>query len=179
MEKKQGTGPIRREVVATVVVGLIGLMLGLNLFLFFDEDNTFNRSAPAPDFELPLFGTEETQSLSDHRGEVVLMDFWATWCAPCREQMPALEAVARDAGVVVLSINTDEEDDRRLGLIEAFLKEEGLSIATLLDDGSVRSLYRVGRIPTLVVVDREGMISHTSAGVHGEDRLRELIEAAR
>lgn len=179
MEKKQGAGPLRREVVATVVVGFIGLMLGLNLFLFFDQDNTLNRPVPAPDFELPLLGTEEMRALSDYRGQVVLMDFWATWCAPCREQMPALEAVAVDGEVAILSINTDEENEKRIGLIEAFLEEEELSIPTLLDDGSVRRLYGVGRIPTLVVVDPAGRVRHTSAGVHGEERLRELINAAR
>lgn len=169
----------KREILVVSVIAGLALMLGLNLFLLFDDSDILRRNQDAPDFELPIFESEEILALSDLRGQIVLVDFWATWCAPCRVQMPALEAVAEPGAVAILSVNTDEENPERSELIRTFFEEEGLTIPTVLDDGRARRLYQVGQIPTLVVIDREGRIRHRSAGVHDEDSLRRLIERAR
>lgn len=169
----------KQEVLVAMGVAALGLLLGLNLFLFFDDGEMFAHRDLAPGFELPVYDRDETLALNDLRGQIVLIDFWATWCAPCRVQMPALEAVHQPGDVAVLSVNTDEDSPERHELIANFFHDVGLSLPTVLDDGSVRALYRVGTIPTLVVVDRDGNINHIGAGIHDEEHLRALIDNAR
>lgn len=174
----------KKDIVAVVIVAGIGLMLGLNLF-FLLEDNSGGSMVGkmAPEFELPVFEQSDGLRLSDYRGQVVVMDFWATWCAPCREQMPALEAVARDSSgeseVMVFSINTDDDTEQREEQVGAFLQDEELTFPTLMDSGDVRALYRVNRIPTMVVIDPAGEVTYRGEGLHGEEEIRGMIEEAR
>ena len=173
----------KKDLIAVVIVAFVGLMLGLNLFQLLDSDGGGDLvGKTAPEFSLPLLGEEENMNLMDYRGQVVVMDFWATWCPPCREQMPALEAVATDPelgeDVVLFSINTDEPSQERENLIERFLSEEELTLPTVMDTGTVRRLYGVTTIPTLVIIDREGVVTHRSAGLHQEPDLRRLISQA-
>lgn len=171
----------RKDILAVIIVAFIGLMLGLNLYFFFADDPVGVRSGvEAPLFELPVFGEEgQMMALENYRGQVVVMDFWAEWCKPCEEQMPALEQVATDpemaSDVVVFSINTDQETERRGEAVANFLERLELTLPTLMDDGNVRRLYDVRVIPTLVIVDRQGAIHHISYGLHDEARLRSLL----
>lgn len=108
----------------------------------------------APDFTLPgLDGRMVT--LSALHGQVVVLDFWASWCWPCQESLPALQALHdryADQGVVVLAIN--EEEDRET--VEAFLGGRYTFTVLLDEDGSVGTAYGVWGIPHTVVVDRQG-----------------------
>lgn len=175
----------KRDIVTVVIAATIALVLGVNLFMLIDDGGEPElHGEQAPDFELPVMEQEgETVALSELRGQVVLMDFWATWCPPCRDQMPELEAIADDqelAGeVAVLSINTDPRTDERHDKIEQFLEEEDLELPTLLDDGTVQAAYRAATIPMLVVIDPQGEVVYSGGGVHEVPRLRELIDKAR
>lgn len=126
----------------------------------------------APEFTLPLLdgGTFE---LAAHRGkEIVLLDFWARWCGPCRVAMPVLVDVAREyagKGVRYFAVNLQEEPAK----IRSYLKEAGLQIAVPLDkDGSVARKYGVRGIPTMVIVDKDGVVEKvhvgSSPGLKGE-----------
>ncbi len=121
---------------------------------------------PAPDFTLrDLSGNPHT--LSDHRGRVVVINFWATWCPPCRVEMPALQdtyETYRDQGVVVLAVNLTQVDE--LDAIEPYRQELGLTFPILLDSASEVSngLYRVLGIPTSVFVDRDGVVQEVFVG---------------
>ena len=174
----------RRDVLTVAIAAIIALMLGVNLFMFFDDGPDEELvAADAPGFELPVMdGDGETVALEELTGKVVLIDFWATWCPPCRDQMPELEAIADDPEledqVAVLSVNTDPDTEDRFELIEEFMREENLELPTLIDDGSTQAAYRAGTIPTLVVVDPDGQVIYVSEGVHDEERLRELVEKA-
>ncbi|MBA2662760.1 MAG: TlpA family protein disulfide reductase [Bradymonadaceae bacterium] len=136
----------------------------------------------APNFGLPELESGRTVKLSDYQGKVVLIDFWATWCPPCRKQMPALQELLLDAsvsdGLQILSVNTDENKPGRDQLVSSFLRTNGLTMTTLLDNGSASGLYRVSRIPTLVVVRPDGVVHHVSSGVHDADTLRQIIAKA-
>lgn len=173
----------RRDVLVVAIVAIIAVMLGANLFMLIDDGaGRALEGAEAPGFELPVFGTDEQRALREYRGQVVVIDFWATWCPPCRDQMPALEKLANDPAladeVAVLSINTDPDTDDRADQIQQFLDEEELTLPTLVDTGAARSAYRVATIPTLVVVDPAGTVVHVSEGVHDEDTLRALVAEA-
>lgn len=174
----------KRDIAVVTFVGIVAMMLGVSLFMLVDDrDRGQLTGEPAPSFELPVMEQQdETVALADLEGKVVLMDFWATWCPPCREQMPQLERIAEDEElsdhVAVLSINTDPQTDDRHERIEQFLEEEQLSLPTLLDSGRVQSAYGAGTIPTLVVIDPHGNINYVGEGVHDEQRLRELIDEA-
>jgi len=130
----------------------------------------------APDFTL-TDSNGKTVSLSDYRGKkVVILDFWATWCGPCRAAMPLIQSFydKNKKNVEVLSINEQESSDR----VNAFLKQTGYTYRVLLDkDGKVESSYRVYGIPTLFVVDKDGDLRHKSVGYRPdlEQQLTEII----
>jgi len=117
----------------------------------------------APDFTL---GTPagQTITLSDLQGQVVLINFWASWCLPCREEMPAIQHVYeqyRDQGFVVLAVNLREEDAQ----VAAFVDQLELTFPVLMDrDGDVFDRYRVMALPSTFFVDRAGVIQGVAVG---------------
>lgn len=132
---------------------------------------------PAADFALAdLEG--RTHRLSEERGKVVMLDFWATWCGPCRMQMPAVDKLYQEfksKGLVVFAVNQREPADRA----RAYIKKNSYTTTTLLDsEGEVGRQYGVRGIPTLVIVGRDGTIIAHWVGVHPESMLREGLKRA-
>lgn len=116
-----------------------------------------------PDFSLPdMHGT--MQSLSDHRGKVVLLNFWATWCPPCIKEMPSMQRLekqlqGRDFTIVAVNMGEDEQT------INAFLEKYPVDFTILLDkDGKVLNSWKIVAFPTTFLVDRSGRISHALFG---------------
>jgi thiol-disulfide isomerase/thioredoxin len=119
---------------------------------------------PAPDVDLKLLEKGEFQ-LKDHRGQhVVMIDFWATWCGPCVQEMPILAKVAasyKDKGVVFFAINQREKPDE----IRGFFKGKDYQVTVALDpEGEVGGTYGVEGIPTLVLIDKKGMVQAVHVG---------------
>jgi thiol-disulfide isomerase/thioredoxin len=118
--------------------------------------------SPAPLFELEdLHG--KRVSLEQYRGKVVLLDFWATWCGPCRMSMPVLEKLqAEFAGnLVLLAVNLQEPVEE----VQAYFERRKVGSIVLLDtDGQVGSVYRSDSIPMQVLVDQKGIIRHIQVG---------------
>ena len=131
----------------------------------------------APEFELQT-ADGAVMRLDDYLGDVVLLNFWATWCAPCRIEMPLLQSTFEsyeDQGFVVLGIDFDESAD----LVAAFGDELGLSFPLLLDPGGkIQQQYRVRGYPTTVVLDREGRIQSYHIGVLTKSQLDGYLENA-
>ena len=120
-------------------------------------------SGPAPDFTLRS-RAGETVSLSELRGDVVMINFWATWCGPCRQEMPHLEALHQrygDLGFKLLGVNV-EKDSR---LSDKFLKETPVTFDILFDpESGVSELYDVIAMPSTVLVDRNGNMRYIHHG---------------
>jgi len=136
---------------------------------------------PAPDFILPYVSPSERgkeQRLSDLQGRAVILDFWASWCAPCRAQTPVLERVVEAIGkdkLVVLGIGTS--DDR--SHIARFLERTPAKYASVYDEGGVASnAYRVQGLPTLVVLAQDGTVRSVATGLADERELKRLVNDA-
>ena len=111
----------------------------------------------APDFTLTDLDGNSVR-LADFRGQAVFLNFWATWCPPCRAEMPDIEALHRkyrDRGVVVLGVDLRESEST----VRTYLERGGYTWTFLIDTtGRVASAYRVSAIPTSFFIDREGVI---------------------
>jgi peroxiredoxin len=136
--------------------------------------------APAPDFTLPSRAGAEV-SLSGLKGQVVLINFWATWCGPCRKEMPLLDQLYqryKGLGFTMLGVNVEEDST----LADRFLKDTPVSFPVLLDrQNAVSKLYEVTAMPSTVLVDRQGRVRYVHHGYQPgtenqyQDEIRSLI----
>ena len=117
-----------------------------------------SESKVAADFTLTDMEGNQV-SLSQYRGKVVILNFWATWCPPCREEMPSMERLYRDykdQGLVILAVNVDDNGKKAVG---RFLQKTPHSFPILLDSESlVRNSYGVFRFPESFIIDRNGIV---------------------
>ncbi len=154
---------------------LIGIALVLMLFACKDESRTPAATQGAvseqdkrlaPDFELKDINGQVVR-LSQFKGQVVILNFWATWCPPCREEMPSMEALHRkfaDKGLVMLAVNVEENGPQ---LVPEFLRSNPYSFRILYDsEARVQNLYRVFRYPETFIIDRNGNIVEKVIGSH-------------
>jgi peroxiredoxin len=138
-------------------------------------------ASPAPDFTLKTTAGPNLR-LAEQRGQVVMVNFWATWCAPCRQEMPHLNALYdkyRSAGFVLLGVNVD--DDPVKATAEA--AKWGIRFPVLLDPTkSVGKAYALSAMPTTVVIDRDGRVRHVHQGYRNgveqvyEQQVRALVK---
>ena len=139
------------------------------------------QAEPAPDFTLQS-STGENVRLAEQRGQVVMLNFWASWCGPCRQEMPLLDAMHKrygPAGFKLYGINVEEDNTDAKKLI----KELGVSLPVLYDPESKAStLYKVDAMPTTVLIDKKGQIRYVNRGYKPgdenkyRDQIRELIK---
>lgn len=131
-----------------------------------------------PDFSLKD-SNGKTWQLSALRGKVVMLNFWAAWCAPCRKEMPLLETMYQDlkaSDFVLLAINTESD----IADAEALLQELNLTFPILWDkDGAVVKLLGVNAMPTTLVIDSKGELRFTNRGYRpgDEDKYRQQVES--
>ena len=131
----------------------------------------------APDFELSdLDG--QTVKLSALDGDVRLIDFWATWCPPCRDEIPMLNELHQayaDQGLTILAISDEKPE-----VVREFARDTGMQYRNLLDPGEVSEAYRVFGLPTAYLLDREGKVIETFFGPKSrkalEKQIRELLD---
>lgn len=117
----------------------------------------------APDFTLQSTQGDNIR-LSEHRGEVVLLNFWASWCGPCRQEMPLLDALQQrysKLGFSVVGVNVDKDS----ALANKLLKDIPVTFPVLLDNtGAVSASYNVSAMPTTVLIDRDGNVRYLHKG---------------
>jgi len=142
---------------------------------WFDPRNELNEGDIAPDFSAKLL-SGETFTLSEHRGKVIVLDFWATWCSPCVEKMPTIQALSEqyESSAVFVGMNVGESFDE----VKGFIANMGFTYNIGLDENEEihRNLYPTIAIPYLVIINKEGIITKNIVG--GNQSMYETIENA-
>ncbi len=137
---------------------------------------TEKSDASAADFKLQDLSGKVVR-LSDFHGKPVLLDFWATWCPPCRESIPGIEKLYKNygpKGLVVLGISLD---DGGWDSVKSFVAQHGITYPVLKGTESVESEYHVRSIPMMVVIDKNGKVVKRYLGLGGDDDLEKDIKA--
>ena len=140
------------------------VLLVLSIFIVF-APTVFaeNIKGPAPDFTLKSRSGENIK-LSELRGEVVMINFWASWCAPCRQEMPLLEELYKkysDLGFTLLAVNVEEDSYKA----ESLLRDIPVTFPVLYDNTNrVTKLYKVVAMPSTVIIDRDGNLRYLHRG---------------
>jgi thiol-disulfide isomerase/thioredoxin len=135
------------------------------------------QNRPAPSVTLPALGGGQS---SIEPGKVTMVDFWATWCAPCRASMPRVQRLWQEykaSGVQVYSVDTDDPSPDRDAQVREFLLQNGLTFPVVLDDGRATEAFAVASLPTLVLVDRQGKVAWSYVGALTGSREGELRAA--
>lgn len=165
-------------VVTTAVFG-VGLAIKLRPQL-----NLIEVGSTAPDFDAVQLPTGKPVTIEDYRGKVVLLNIWATWCPPCKVEMPSMERLHRKlAGTDfrLVAVSVDEDDST---VVNKFVKEMGLTFEILHNrDGSIRRIYQTTGVPESFVIDRDGVIVKKIIGAAdweapvNEALIRRLLDA--
>ena len=146
---------------------LIALTLLINIFGL--TANASEVGQPAPQFTLPSLQQDQPVSLQKFSGKVVYLDFWASWCAPCRTSFPLLNKLhqkLKGQGFEVVAINLDEDKAKA----EAFLKEIPVEFTILRDaKGEWSDKYVVESMPTSFIIDKQGVIQNIHKGFTSDD----------
>jgi peroxiredoxin len=173
--------PAQGALVIGAVLAL-AVVMGITVLPAFNPPRSKMLGALAPDFTLPIMTGGEPGNrvrLSDLRGKAIVIDFWASWCAPCRAQAPVIERFFdhnQGKDVVVLGVDTSGDDWARA--VE-FAKSQNLRYPTLFDENDhVANAFRVQVLPTLVVVDRAGLVSSVRTRTVREEELDEMVGKA-
>lgn len=162
----------------TTLAVLVLLVTGFLVYWFAFAENAgagpVEPGKKAPDFALPgLAG--ETIKLSDYRGQVVLVNFWATWCRPCQVEMPEFQAVYEkyhNAGFTILGVNQAETVD----LVRPYVEEGGYTWTFALDQtGETSARYQVYGIPQSYLIDRDGKVVYMWLGIASRDSLENQL----
>ncbi len=150
---------------------IVVLLLGLGWILLSRAAATNSQiAAPQTGFLAPSFALTDQNgapvSLAGLSGRPVILNFWASWCAPCRAEMPALQAVAddyREAGLIVLTVNAAFQDQP--ADVAAFIAQNGLTLPILFDtNGQVNRLYQIHSLPTTFFIGPDGVIREVVVG---------------
>jgi peroxiredoxin len=169
---------MRPKRTSTVFVGFV-LLAAMTALPAFDGWSMGSRvptvGMQAEDFRLTdLTGKE--QSLSQYRGKIVLLNFWATWCKPCTTEMPAMQVMydkLRDKGFVVLAVDELEDDAR----VREHIKQYGHTFPVLMDrDNKVANQFGVFGLPVSVFIDQEGRVQeYLKGGLLTEQKIEEIV----
>jgi len=165
---------MKKWILVLVVVGLLGW--AVYDFVLSDDDKSAEQEVDienenvglepgsmAPDFELETLDGEKVK-LSDYEGEKVLLNFWATWCPPCRSEMPDMQKFYEEEDAVILGVNLTETE-KSTSNVDEFLDEYGISFTILSDQNTVVSnIYKAQSLPTSYLINTDGTIHNVAVG---------------
>lgn len=166
-------------VAAVVIVLAAGITLGLKLK---PEIFPVEVGSTAPNFVASDLATGKPVSLSDYKGQVVLLNVWATWCEPCKVEMPSMEQLEKDLGPAGLKIVAVSIDEGGPSGVQQFARDMGLTFRILRDpNGQIQRIYQTTGVPESFVINRAGKIEKKVIGATdwtssvNEDLLRRLL----
>jgi peroxiredoxin len=168
-------------VAGVVMTALFGVALAIKLR---PQLNLLEVGSTAPDFKAVELPGGRPATIENYRGKVVLLNIWATWCPPCKVEMPSMERLHKKlAGTdfQLVAVSVDEEDS---SVVNRFVQEYGLTFPVLHDqDGSIRQIYQTTGVPESFVIDRDGVIVKKVIGAAdwdapvNENLIRRLLDA--
>jgi thiol-disulfide isomerase/thioredoxin len=176
---RRGEFASKALLVLTAVFGLAGLVyLGV---MEAQRSKLMPDGAATPSFQMERYGGGKL-ALSDLRGKVVMLDFWATWCPPCQEELPSLVKLAKEyegKGLVFVAASRDD-DDVKEEVVDQFVKRSlpdlGPYVVYASDD--MARAYQIEALPTLYFLDRDGKVTDAVRGLMPEESIRRRIENA-
>jgi peroxiredoxin len=153
----------------------LGVLLGVLLLVACGTAPAARLGSPAPDFTLQTVDGTPLR-LSDLKGKPIFMNFWATWCVPCREEMPAMQELYeqyRDRGLVILAVNMEEDQAR----VRRWIDQGGFTYTFVLDsEGQQLKRYNVNAAPTSYFIDRDGVIRDLKLGAISRAEMETKVE---
>jgi peroxiredoxin len=174
-------GMVKKVIAAVVLIALLTVAIVQAMDKKAEPENISQEAAnmeglkigaKAPDFELKTL-TGETVKLSDLQGKKVMINFWATWCPPCKAEMPAMEQYSKEAGddVVILAVNIDPHLD-----VKAFVDKNGITFPIPLDEeDKVNEMYQILSIPTTYFIDSKGLIGNKYIGAMNHETMKQFM----
>ena len=188
LQYKETSGPPETQTEIVMKIKLVELNQEVGDSLFhFEPDPAWTEVGTLPSLAEPIRNGEraadftvktldgQSVALESLRGSVVVLDFWATWCMPCREEFPAIEKIRAELGGAVRFYGISDES---LATVKQFVAENRYRISILLDSNrEMRRRYGVHKIPVLFVIDRDSVVRRQFIGAHSESELREAIRA--
>ncbi|WP_370294434.1 redoxin domain-containing protein [Rossellomorea marisflavi] len=141
-----------------------------------DVEKGLSKGDQPPDFILTTLEGKEVR-LSDYRGQKVILNFWATWCPPCKAEMPHMEEYYQegpDAEILAVNLTSQEHVD---GAAQKFVDGYKITFPVLIDkDGAVGDAYSIITIPTTFMIDSKGIIQHKILGPMNQEMMKEMVE---
>ncbi|CAM5181136.1 Peroxiredoxin OS=Ureibacillus acetophenoni OX=614649 GN=SAMN05877842_10426 PE=4 SV=1 [Ureibacillus acetophenoni] len=175
MDKKR-----KRSIVRGIILVLLVVAFGYTIYSSFTKDKVevLQNGDQAPDFQ--LVGLDgKTYRLSDFKGEGVFLNFWGTWCEPCKREMPAMDRqydVYKDQGVNLLTINIAQSEFE----VESFLRDLGVDFPTAIDTTKdVMTTYNIVPLPTTILISPEGKVKDIITGEMSEADIVSYMESIK
>lgn len=184
-----------KKIIPILFVVLVLVLVGVSIYTISNYNNNISKAAPSPtpttpapeqaspspqikhkiDFTLKDLNGKDV-SIHDFTGKKIYVNFWATWCSPCKSEMPELEKLyqeTKDSDLVIIAVNLGDSKET----VQAFMNQNNYHFTVLLDsDNAIASKYGITGIPTSIFLDREGYLVDGMTGAMSYDNMRSYID---